>query len=144
MLERKAVGDCYTLAMTAFRQPVRAEEIRAWYALLGPLEVDPADLLEATRRLCLRDTPFPPTAGEVYAETRRLDGSSPPGVEAAVGFYLAGRWTEHPAVMRAATRVYWDRHYAPDAAAREFRRLYEAELYDETRGLAPRRPELGR
>lgn len=139
-MTKDEVAACYTLAMTNFRQKIRREELEAWYAVLGPTGIDGSVALEATRRLCLRDSPFPPTSGEVYAETRRLDGSAPPSVEAAIGHYLAGRWNAHPAVKRAAAAVYWDRAYSPDAAAREFRRLYEAELDNEqsSRGL----PEL--
>lgn len=131
-MTRDEVAACYTLAMTNSRQAIRREELEAWYTVLGPTTIDGAVALEATRRLCLRDSAFPPSSGEVYAETQRLDGSSPPSVEAATGHYLAGRWTAHPAVKRAASKVYWDRSYAPDAATREFRRLYAAELDNET------------
>lgn len=124
-MTRDETAACYALALKAHRQPLDPDELDAWQLLLG--DIDGTAAMAATRRLCLRPGQWPPTPGDIASEVARATGTTPPAPEVALGHYLAGRWDAHPAVERAARAVYWDRSAAPDAAAREFRRIYAAE-----------------
>lgn len=122
----RQTAECYALVASAYGLEASTHQIEAWQLLLGDLDGPAA--LEATKRLCLRDTPFPPRPGEIKAEVERMTNTAAPDLEAATGYYLAGNWDVHPAVNAAAQRVYWDRINAPDKARFQFRDLYNAEL----------------
>lgn len=114
------------LVSAAYQMDVNDLTVDAWHGLMEDLDGPAA--IEATKRLCRRDSPFPPRPGEIIAEARQLDGDSPPPLNAAAGYYMMGKWDVHPAVRAAARRVCWDRKVKPVEAEREFRSHYSAEL----------------
>jgi hypothetical protein len=137
-ISRDQVAECYSLAMTAYRQDLRAEELNSWLEVLGAADIDGAVAVTATVRLCMRPGQWPPTPGDVVAETLAVMGRPPaPELDAAVGYYLAGDWDAHPAVAQAARAVWWDRVNAEAQAVRQFRQLYAAALDDTVRRPAP-------
>ncbi len=132
-MNRTETAKCYALAAGAYEMEPSATTIEAWHLLLADLDGDAA--LAATKRLCQRDTPFPPRPGEIVAEVARLTGDELPSLDAAVGFYLAGEWDRHPAIRAAASRVQWDRNGdKAQAAVWEFRSYYSAAMHAEESG----------
>lgn len=131
-MNRAQTAECYALVAAAYQLEPDETNLKAWHILLGDL--DGQEAIAATVRLCRRDTPFAPRPGEIIAEVERVTGDKAPSLEAAVGFYMAGEWTIHPAVERAARAVQWDRINAPDKARYQFRSMYEAELWREETG----------
>lgn len=142
-MNRSDTAKCYALVCGAYSAPPDEVNVEAWYLLLRHLNADLA--MEATRRLCLRDSPFPPRPGEIAAEARRILGDEPPSVDAALGLYAAGEKDTHPLVRAAADRCYWrfDRDDA-DKVRFEFRDAYQAVLYKaEDDAREPSRAALG-
>lgn len=128
-MNRTDTAKCYALVCGAYCVEPNEVNIESWLMLLRDL--DGALALEATRRLCLRDSPFPPRPGEIMAEARRIRGNEPPNVDAAVGLYFADRDELHPLVQLAAAKCFFDRHKTDyDRARWEFRNAYEAVLYE--------------
>jgi len=140
-MNRAETATCYTLACKAYGAPIDELELRSWHELLHDLDGSMA--LEATRRLCLRDAKFKPNPGEIKTEVERIDGATPPPMNAAIGFYLAGEWDEHPLIRTAAEKVYWDRNNEPEKARHDFRNHYAAALDQHENGHTPRRPAIG-
>jgi hypothetical protein len=130
VIDRAKVAECYTLAMTSHHRDVKSEELRAWHAVLEASGVDGDAAVQATIRLCMEPGGFPPTPGDVIAEV--LAGTTPPALDAAIGFYLAGDWDAHPLVAVAARNVWWDRTNAQDQAVRQFRQFYAAAIEAES------------
>jgi hypothetical protein len=143
-MNREDTARCYALVCGAYEATAPNETtLAAWHMLIQDLDAKVA--LEATRRLCLRDSPFPPRPGEILAEVRRIRGEEPPSVAAAVGLYFADREDMHPLVQRAAAKCCFDRHRTDyDRARWEFRNSYEALLYEaEDEARQPSRQALG-
>lgn len=113
--------------------------MRVWHALLSDL--DGEAVLAATVSLLRKPSAFAPTPGQIRAEVERMDGTTPPSEQAALGYYMSGEWDAHPAVARAAKAVYWDRNECPEEAKWDFRARYAAELDREENGHV--RTELG-
>lgn len=115
--------------------------MRVWHALLSDL--DGEAVLAATVSLLRKPEPWPPTPGQIRAEVDRLDGTTPPSEQAALGYYLAGKsqWSAHPAVERAAKSVQWDPKELPERATWDFKAAYARELDREENGHV--RTELG-
>lgn len=130
------------LALIAKVYPTQATDkatLAAWFGVMG--DTDPDKALTATRSLLRQPNDFPPRPGHILAEVDRLDGTTPPSEQAALGYYMSGQWSVHPAVERAAKLVYWDRNERPDDAKWDFRSRYAAELDREENGHV--RGELG-
>lgn len=140
-MNRTETAKCYALVAKTYGTASDPEAMEAWHLLLGDLDGEQAQT--ATVALC-RTMTFAPRPAEIRAEVDRASGVTPPSLDAALGFYLAGEWDRHPLVRAAAAAVHWDRINAPDQAQRQFRALYGAALHDETdrsRGVAG--PALG-
>jgi hypothetical protein len=135
-MNRSDTAKVYALVCGAYDVTMSEIGITAWHALLADL--DAKLTMEAARRLCLRDSSFPPRPGEVVAEMQRLTGDTPPPLEAATGYYLAGQLDAHPVVAQVAAGCYWDRINAPEEAKWDFRARYQAALHDIDEGT--RRP----
>ncbi len=142
-MNRTDTAQCYALVCAAYETEPNELNIEAWHLLMRDLDGPLA--IEATRRLCRRDSPFPPRPGEILAEAKRIRGEEPPGVDAAVGLYFADREDMHPLVQRAAGKCFFDRHKTDYERARwEFRNAYEAILYEaEDEARQPSRQALG-
>lgn len=139
-MRRTDTAKIFALVAATYNMAVNELAVEAWHLLLADLDADQATT--ATKRLCRRDTPFPPRPGEIVAEVERINGTTPPSTEAALGFYLAGKWDRHPLIAIAAGRVPWDRNTAPDEAKWSFRSHYEAALFDHATGTSPKRQRL--
>jgi hypothetical protein len=124
-VNRAGTAACYTLVCRSYRLEMSDGQLETWHELLSHL--DGSTALEATRRLCASRR-FAPVPAEIIAEADRLAGPSPPPVEVAIGYYLAGRWDAHPLVELVARSVYWDRR-VPEGQW-EFRHRYAAALHD--------------
>lgn len=135
-MNRSDTAKVYALVCGAYDVAMSEIGITSWHALLADLDADLT--MEAARRLCLRDSSFPPRPGEIVAEMQRLTGDTPPPLEAAIGYYLAGRWDAHPLVAHVAKGCQWDPVYAPEEAKWDFRARYQAALHDHDDGT--RRP----
>lgn len=135
-MNRSDTAKVYALVCGAYDTTPSEVGITAWHALL--VDLDPQLAMEAARRLCSRDSSFPPRPGEILAEVSRLTGDTPPPLEVAVGYFLAGQLDAHPAVAEAAEGCKWCRVNAPEEAKWEFRSRYQAVLHDLEEGT--RRP----
>lgn len=141
-MNRSDTARVYALVCGAYDVAMSEIGITAWHALLEDLDFELA--MEATRRLCRRDSSFAPKPGEIVAEVQRLTGDTPPPLESAVGYFLAGQDDVHPLVAEVAKGCYWDRHNAPEEAKWEFRSRYQAALHDRDEGTRrPVREALG-
>lgn len=116
-----------------------ADTMRVWHALLSDL--DGPTTLKATMSLLRKPSAWPPTPGQIRAEVERLDGNTLPTEQAALGYFMTGQWTVHPAVERAAKAVHYDRHECPQEAIWDFKSRYAAELDREDNGHV--RPAVG-
>lgn len=142
MMTKNQTAEVVTFVAKAHRSmDTDATTMRVWHALLSDLD-GPA-VMDATMSLLRKPSPFPPTPGQIRAEVDRLDGSTPPSEQAALGYYLAGKaqWSAHPAVERAAKSVMWDPTELPDRATWDFKAAYARELDREQNGHV--RTELG-
>lgn len=140
MMTKNQTAEVVTFVAKAHRSmDTDATTMRVWHALLSDLD-GPA-VMDATMSLLRKPAPFPPTPGQIRAEVERLDGSTPPSPEAALGYFMAKNEKAHPAVERAAKRVTWCRDNAPTEAQWQFKAMYAAELDREQNGHV--RAELG-
>lgn len=135
-MNRSDTAKVYALVCGAYDTTPSEVGITAWHALLADLDFE--HTMEAARLLCRRDSPFAPRPGEIIAEVARLNGDTPPPLEVAIGYFLAGHLDAHPAVAEAARGCHWCRINAPEEAKWEFRSRYQAVLHDHEEGT--RRP----
>lgn len=133
----------YATISKAYRLAPDPEAVEVWHRLMDDpaLGITDEAALLAARRLCQR-TPFPLTPADVIAEAQSSLGITPPAMGIAEGRYLAGDWSAHPAIERAARKVFWDRRTDPRRALEDFRALYAVEV-DEARASLNSPPALG-
>jgi hypothetical protein len=142
-MNRKETARCYLLWAAAYDRDAKDATIAGWHAIIGDLDGDEA--YEATLELC-RSSKHVIRPSEIRDRVLKKSGDLPPDIEAAIGYYLAGEWTVHPLVEKAAKRVDWDRKMMPKEATYQFRAGYTALLDNSDTGRTGggRRPQVER
>lgn len=130
-MNRAETARCYALVTAGYHQTPSEGVLAGWFALLGDLDAQEA--YAATLHLC-RTSKYPPRPAEIREVVESAKGEVAPDVEAALGYFMAGEWSVHPAIEAAAKGVYWDRLMAPDKAEFAFRALYKRALDREMTG----------
>lgn len=123
--------ELYLAAAAATGTSPSQAQLDTWIWLMVDLDPAAARYVLAQH---LRTSAFMPKPAEIIQPALKLaEPEGPPSLEAATGYYMAGRWGEHPLVLKAAKSVYWDRHEMPEKARWEFRDHYQAALHGDER-----------
>lgn len=125
-MEADDIVEVYAVVCATYEREFSALAVKGWQLALAPFE---STIVEHAVAEILREKrPFPPKPGEIVDMIHRLDGTIPPTLDAATGYYLAGQLDAHPLVREAAAAVPWDVNH-PDVADRarfQFRNAYAA------------------